>query len=67
MSPIVKNNATRPFDPSHPSLNHRQVVVRARLMIGSDCGYDAVAIIEWSRLTLDERLELERLLAKACS
>jgi hypothetical protein len=67
MSPVLQCSGVDAFNPSHPVLNFREVVVRRRLLHGSDCGMDDLAIIEWRRLTWEERLELERLLAKACS
>ena len=52
-----------PFQPSHPILNHRLVSVTA-YVAGE---VRVVRDVSWNRLTFEERLQLERLLAKACA
>lgn len=63
LEPEVKPKPPDPFFEGHPSLNHRDVKVSAADFPGAWTFTERW--IHWRRLTPEERLELERLLAKA--
>jgi len=54
-----------PFNPAHPVLNHAPLRIRALVCEEWDTPFEERRI-DWGRLRFEERLELERLLAKAC-